>query len=258
MSNIDKWLIDIGLAHLAQTFARAEIDFEGLKLVTDQDLREMQIPVGPRRKLIAALTAMSHPPAAALEDGQRERRQLTILFCDMVDSTRYAAQLDPEDFSELTQNYLARCGTIARSHGGFVANYVGDALQVLFGYPLAEEDDAERALALALELVEAVPRIETPDGVRPEVRIGIASGLVVVGDVRGAPKGVSTVAFGPRLCENTSATHGILSSSLVWRKLAGFCAYRMLEGVGDGRDGLVWRLSGPKWRFSCRLKRPWL
>lgn len=197
MSDVDKWLIDIGLAHLAQTFARAEIDFDGLKLVTDQDLREMQIPLGSRRKLLVALAAMGHPSVPELEYGQSERRQLTILFCDMVDSTRYATQLDPEDFSELTQRYLGRCGIIARSHGGFVANYVGDALQVLFGYPLAEEDDAERALALALDLIEAVPNIESPDGVSPKVRIGIASGLVVVGDVKGAPKGVSIVAFGP-------------------------------------------------------------
>jgi class 3 adenylate cyclase/tetratricopeptide (TPR) repeat protein len=197
MSDVDKWLIDIGLAHLAQTFARAEIDFDGLKLVTDQDLREMRIPLGPRRKLLAALAAMDFLSPTRPEDEQNERRQLTILFCDMVDSTRYAAQLDPEDFSELTQHYLARRSAIARSHGGFVANYVGDALQVLFGYPLAEQDDAERALALAHDLVEAVPRIEAPYGIQPQVRIGIASGLVVVGDVKGAPQGVSTVAFGP-------------------------------------------------------------
>ena len=253
MSDVDKWLIDMGLAHLAKTFARAEIDFEGLKLVTDQDLREMQIPVGPRRRLIAALSAMSHPPEAALEGGQRERRQLTILFCDMVDSTRYAAQLDPEDFSELTQNYLARCGTIARSHGGFVANYVGDALQVLFGYPLAEEDDAERALALALELVEAVPRIETPDGVRPEVRIGIASGLVVVGDVRGAPKGVSTVAFGPvpNLAQRLQALadpHTIVVDQNTYasvRRSFGFQDLGVIDVKGFSEPTHAWRAGKP-------------
>jgi predicted ATPase/class 3 adenylate cyclase len=197
MSEIDNWLLDMGLAHLAQTFARAEIDLDGLPLLTDQDLREMQIPLGPRRKLLAAIAAIAQSPPAKPRNKQSERRQLTILFCDMVGSTEYAARLDPEDFGELTQSYLARCSGLARSHGGFVANYVGDAFQVLFGYPSAEENDAERALALALDLLRAVPRINAPDGVHPKVRIGIASGLVVVGDVKGAPEGVSTVAFGP-------------------------------------------------------------
>jgi predicted ATPase/class 3 adenylate cyclase len=197
MSDIDKWLMEIGLAHLAQTFARAQIDFDSVKLLTNEDLREMRIPLGPRLKLLAAVAAMTPAPPANDLRKQPERRQLTILICDMVGSTEYAARLDPEDFSDLTQSYLSRCSGLARSHGGFVANYVGDSLQVLFGYPVAEENDAERAIALALDLVEAVPQIVASDGSRPNVRIGIASGLVVVGDVKGAPEGVSTVAFGP-------------------------------------------------------------
>lgn len=196
MSDIGKWLTEIGLAQLAQTFARAQIDVDSLKLLTNEDLRELRIPLGPRRKLLAAVAAMTPAPADDLRQ-QPERRQLTILFCDMVGSTEYATRLDPEDFSELTQRYLNRCNGLARSHGGFVANYIGDSLQVLFGYPVAEENDAERAITLALDLVEAVPQIEAPDGSRPNVRIGIATGLVVVGDVKGAPEGVSTVAFGP-------------------------------------------------------------
>ncbi|THK35927.1 tetratricopeptide repeat protein [Ensifer sp. MPMI2T] len=197
MSDVDKWLAEIGLAHLAQTFARAQIDFDSVRLLTDEDLREMQIPLGPRRKLLAAVAGMGPMSTANALRKQPERRQLTILFCDMVGSTEYAARLDPEDFSDLTQSFLSRCTGLARSHGGFVANYAGDALQVLFGYPTAEEDDAERALALALDLLTAIPQIEAPGDARPNVRIGIASGLVVVGDVQGAPGGVSTVAFGP-------------------------------------------------------------
>lgn len=197
MSDIDKWLTEMGLAHLAQTFARAQIDFDSVKLLTNEDLREMRIPLGPRRKLLAAVAAMASAPAADDFRKQAERRQLTILFCDMVGSTEYATRLDPEDFSDLTQKYLNRCAGLSKAHGGFVANYIGDALQVLFGYPVAEENDAERAIALALDLVRAVPQIEAPDGTRPNVRIGIASGLVVVGDIKGAPEGVSTVAFGP-------------------------------------------------------------
>ncbi|WP_086998572.1 ATP-binding protein [Rhizobium sullae] len=197
MSDVEKWLADAGLAHLAPAFARAQVDFDSLRLLTDKDLREMRIPVGPRRKLLAAVAAMGRPPEARALRNQPERRRLTILFCDMVGSTGYAARLDPEDFSDFTQRYLNRCGGLARSHGGFVANYIGDAFQVLFGYPIAEEDDAERALELAFDLLLAVPQIEAPDHSRPRVRIGIASGLVVVGDIEGAPAGVSTVAFGP-------------------------------------------------------------
>ncbi|KQS89023.1 adenylate cyclase [Rhizobium sp. Leaf391] len=196
MSDVDKWLMEIGLAHLAQTFARAQIDFDSLPLLTDEDLREMQIPLGPRRKLLAAAAAMTSTQITNPSRKQPERRQLTILFCDMVGSTEYAARLDPEDYSDLTQNYLNRCSGLARSHRGFVANYIGDSLQVLFGYPVAEEDDADRALALAFDLIAAIPQMEAPDGTRPNVRIGISSGLVVVGEVKGAPEGVSTVAFG--------------------------------------------------------------
>jgi predicted ATPase/class 3 adenylate cyclase len=196
MSDVDKWLAEIGLARFATTFARAQIDLDSMRLLTDEDLREMQVPLGPRRKLLAAIAAMA-PSIPDISRKQPERRQLTILFCDMVGSTEYAARLDPEDFSELTQSYLGRCSALAKNHGGFVANYVGDALQVLFGYPVAEENDAERALALAFDLLAAAPKIDAPHGIRPNVRIGIATGLVVVGAVDGAPEGVSTVAFGP-------------------------------------------------------------
>ena len=197
MSDIETWLMELGLAHLAQAFARAEIDFDSLRLLTDKDLRDMRIPLGPRRKLLSAIAGTGPLPPVGNLRKPPERRQLTILFCDMVGSTEYAARLDPEDFSDLTQNYLNRCAGLAKSHRGFVANYVGDSLQVLFGYPAAEENDAERAVALALDLIAAVPQIKAPDGIRPNARIGIASGVVVVGDVKGAPEGVSTVAFGP-------------------------------------------------------------
>lgn len=197
MSDIKKWLADVGLAQLAQKFTRAQIDLDSLKLLNDKDLRELRIPIGPRRKLMAAIAAMEQPVDAKVQRSPPERRQVTILFCDMVGSTEYAARLDPEDFSDLTRSYLTRCGGLARSHGGFVANYAGDALQVLFGYPVAEENDGERALDLAFDLLLAVPRIEVPDQTRLNVRIGIASGLVVMGDVEGAPPGLPTVAFGP-------------------------------------------------------------
>lgn len=233
MSEVDKLLLEIGLARFAQAFARAEIDFDSLPLLTDDDLREMQIPLGPRRKLLTAFAALTSTQIPNPSRKQPERRQLTILFCDMVGSTEYAARLDPEDYSDLTQGYLNRCSGLARSHRGYVANYIGDSLQVLFGYPVAEEDDADRALALAFDLLATVPQIEAPDGTRPNVRIGISSGLVVVGDVKGAPEGVSTVAFGqvPSLAQRLEtladpqtilvdqATYGAANRSFEFRDL---------------------------------------
>lgn len=205
MSDVRIWLAEIGLQHLTDIFADAQIDFETLALLSDQDLRELGIPVGPRRKLLAAIAALALPASGYRKPV--ERRQLTILIGDMIGSTEYALSMDPEDYSQLTQTFLSRCSALARSHNGFVANYVGDALQVLFGYPGAEENDAERAVNLAFDIVAAVPQIETLDGSRLGVRIGIASGLVVVGDIEGAPAGVSTVAFGhvPNLAHRLQA-----------------------------------------------------
>lgn len=197
MSDVRRWLARLGLGQFADKFERAQIDLESLPLLTERDLRELRIPVGPRRKLLAAIAEMRKPASVPEVRNPAERRQLTIVFCDMVGSTEFASRLDPEDFSQLTQVYLSRCSALAKSHGGLVANYVGDAFQVLFGYPEAEENDAERALSLAFDVIAAVSQIESPDGSKLRVRIGIASGLVVVGDIEGAPAGVSTVAFGP-------------------------------------------------------------
>ncbi|RAX37947.1 adenylate/guanylate cyclase domain-containing protein [Rhizobium tropici] len=197
MNDVTIWLAEIGLQHLANKFVDAQIDFDTLALLSDQDLRELGVPMGPRRKLLAAIAALGSSVRQPADDRTPvERRQLTILMGDMVGSTEYASKLDPEDFSQLTQTFLSRCNGLARLHGGFVANYVGDALQVLFGFPTAEENDAERAIHLALDIVAAVPQIEAPDGSHLSVRIGVASGLVVVGDIEGAPAGISTVAFG--------------------------------------------------------------
>ncbi|WP_457588365.1 ATP-binding protein [Ensifer canadensis] len=153
----------------------------------------------------------------------------------MVGSTEYASRLDPEDFSQLTQTFLARCSGLAKSHGGFVANYVGDALQVLFGFPAAEENDAERAMHLALDIVAAVPQIETPDSSRLGVRIGVASGLVVVGDIEGAPAGISTVAFGyvPNLAHRLQAIaepNGIYVDENTYQTTSGAFEYADVGG----------------------------
>ena len=156
----------------------------------------MRIPLGPRKKILAGIARLIEEGSGELSQISGERRPLTILFCDLVDLTEYAVLLDPEDFSKLTRDYLRQCNNAVRSHNGIAANYIGDAFQALFGYPIAEEDDAEHALALAFDILRLVPEISVAEGPPLRVRIGIASGLVVVGDFLGAPAGVSTVALG--------------------------------------------------------------
>jgi predicted ATPase/class 3 adenylate cyclase len=196
MDDVRKWLSRLKLDYLSKAFEKNQVDFDTLRLLSDSDLREMQIPLGPRKKLLIEIKRLIDDSGKVLAPISGERRQLTILFCDLVDSTEYAVRMDPEDFSTLTRDYLNQCNIAVRNHNGFAANYIGDAFQALFGYPIAEEDDAERALQLAFELLRLVPGIEVPEGPPLRVRIGIASGVVVVGDYLAAPAGVSTVAMG--------------------------------------------------------------
>jgi class 3 adenylate cyclase/predicted ATPase len=122
---------------------------------------------------------------AAPQPGSAERRQLTVMFCDLVGSTALSARLDPEDMREIMSAYHHRCAEVIGKSGGFVAKYMGDGVLAYFGYPQAHEDDAERAVRCGLALVEAACRLQTSHGVTLQVRIGIATGVVVVGDLIG-------------------------------------------------------------------------
>jgi len=125
-----------------------------------------------------------------------ERRYLTILFCDIVGSTEYADRLDPEDFQRLIESFLQTCSNVIHRRKGVTASYIGDAIQAYFGYPIAGEDDSEFAVLAALDIIDAVATVSADQGHPLQVRVGIASGQVVVGEFVGAPSGVSTVAFG--------------------------------------------------------------
>ena len=125
-----------------------------------------------------------------------ERRHLTIVFCDMVASTEHADRLDPEDFCRLVQTFLGSCADVITRHNGVVASYVGDAVKGFFGYPVADEDDAETAVRAGLEIVDTVTALAETLNEPLQVRVGVASGEVVVGHFAGAPAGVSIGAFG--------------------------------------------------------------
>ena len=193
MQQIADWLQKLGLGQYAQRFAENEIDVSVLPHLTDQDLKDIGVPLGPRRKILAAITAetgttnATPEPAASIEPKPQdtaERRQVTVMFSDLVGSTALSARMDPEDLREVISAYQKCVAETVQRFGGFVAKYMGDGVLVYFGYPQAHEDDAERAVRAGLELVAAAGALKTH--VPLQMRVGIATGLVVVGDLIGS------------------------------------------------------------------------
>src|SRR5215510_3009489 len=191
MQQIADWLERLGLGQYAQRFAENEIDVTVLRHLTDQDLREIGVPLGHRRKILAAIredmgstTPVTSEPVDHLEptsQASAERRQVTVMFSDLVGSTALSARMDPEDLRELISAYRKCAAEAVHRFGSFVARYMGDGVLVYFGYPEAHEDDAERAVRAGLELIAAVIALKTPASL--QTRVGIATGLVVVGDL---------------------------------------------------------------------------
>jgi class 3 adenylate cyclase/predicted ATPase len=191
--DIAAWLHGLGLQQYEQAFRDNAIDAAVLPELTAEDLRDIGVgPVGHRRKLLAAITALrsedrSGPapePREAIDTATAERRQLTVMFCDLVGSTALSTRFDPEDLREVIAAYHRTVGEIITATGGFISRYMGDGVLVYFGYPQAHEDDAERAVRAGLAAIEAVRRLDV-NSVKLQTRVGIATGLVVVGDVIG-------------------------------------------------------------------------
>lgn len=189
MQHIAEWLEEIGLSEYLPRFADNGIDVSVLPHLTDRDLKEMGILLGHRRKMLAAIDrtaglGASPAPVALMGTDRRqaaERRQVTVMFCDLVGSTALSARLDPEDFRDIIASYQNCAAQILRRSAGFVARYMGDGVLAYFGYPEAREDDAERAVRTGLELVAAVSALKTLAPL--QARVGIATGMVVVGDL---------------------------------------------------------------------------
>jgi class 3 adenylate cyclase/predicted ATPase len=189
MPEIGDWLKTLGMSEYAERFAENGIDASALCHLTDQDLKDIGVLLGHRRKILAAIAELARAvptepkPAwseAKPEDGA-ERRQLTVLFCDLVGSTVLASRLDPEDLREIIGTYHRCVSDTVSRFDGFVAKYMGDGVLVYFGYPRAHEDDAEQAVRAGLALVDAVGQLQAPEPLR--VRVGIGTGEVVVGDL---------------------------------------------------------------------------
>jgi class 3 adenylate cyclase/predicted ATPase len=196
--DIAQWLEGLGLGHYAQVFAENSIDLELVAELTEADLKQLGLNIGERRRLQRAIrssaprlveqTRSTKPTSdeGREERAEAERRQLTVMFCDLVGSTALAERLDAEDVRDVIAAYHRCVASAVGRFQGFVAKYMGDGVLVYFGYPQAHEDDAERALRAGLVLVEAIGRLDTIAGAKLQVRIGIATGLVVVGDLVGA------------------------------------------------------------------------
>ena len=193
MQQIADWLSQLGMSEYADRFVDNRIDISVLPHLTDQDLKDIGIPLGHRRKILAAINlgAGSIQPigeasrvAEAKTQDAPERRFVTVMFSDLVGSTALSARMDPEDLREVISAYQKCVAETVGRFGGFVAKYMGDGVLVYFGYPQAHEDDAERAVRAGLELVAAVGGLKTH--VALQTRVGIATGLVVVGDLIGS------------------------------------------------------------------------
>ena len=190
--DIDGWLCRIGLAQYAEMFRANDIDIELLGRLTNDDLKDIGVvSFGHRKKLLEAIAELAGAfpvsPQPAIEPKARdaaERRQVTVMFSDLVGSTALSARMDPEDLREIIAAYQKCVAEMVRRFGGFVAKYLGDGALVYFGYPEAHEDDAERAVQAGLELIAAVSALKTRASL--QTRVGIATGLVVVGDLVGS------------------------------------------------------------------------
>jgi predicted ATPase/class 3 adenylate cyclase len=195
MTSAELWLEGLGLGKYARVFAEQAIDIDVIPDLDDADLEKLGIPLGDRKRMlkaVAALAGVSRPtPAVALSPplSNAERRQLTVLFCDLVGSTPLAAKLDPEDLNGVIRKFQDACAGVITRAGGYVAKYMGDGVLAYFGYPQAHEDEAERAVRAGLDVVARVGQLVLPSGEPLQVRVGIATGTVIVGETIG--EGVS-------------------------------------------------------------------
>jgi class 3 adenylate cyclase len=193
MQQIADWLKMLGMTEYTERFAENKIDTSVLRHLTDQDLKDIGIPLGHRRRMLAAIGELAGVAPATPESAVRtepktqdtaERRQVTVMFSDLVGSTAMSARMDPEDLREVISAYQKCVAETVRRFDGFVAKYMGDGVLIYFGYPQAHEDDAERAVRAGLELIGAVSALTSKAPL--QTRVGIATGLVVVGDLIGS------------------------------------------------------------------------
>ena len=275
MSDVRQWLSSHGLAQIAEVLEREQIDWDALLVLSESDLKDLGLPIGQRAKLTTALRSLRGGDSSSVESAvtlterpsegagpclEAERRQLTILFCDLVGSTSLSQELDPEALRDLMQRYQQACRGVIEKYEGHVAQYLGDGLLVYFGWPRAHEDDAERAVRSALELIDAVKNVAAPSPLK--VRIGVASGPVVVGETGAGDASIPRVAVGetPNLAarlQGLAAPDQIVIASTTHRLVGAAFEYadlgqKNLKGIaGPVRAYRIQRAAHSEGRFEA-------
>jgi class 3 adenylate cyclase/predicted ATPase len=275
MQDLAHWLEKLGLSEYAQRFAENDIDIDVLGELTDQDFDRLGVSLGHRRKMLRAIRELVGSTIATATERQAtaptpseppskdtaERRQVTVMFSDLVGSTALSARMDPEDLRELISAYQKCVAETVQRFGGFLAKYLGDGVLVYFGWPQAHEDDPERAVRAGLRVVAAVGDLKTTRAPL-QTRVGIATGLVVVGDFIGSgeaqERGIvgETPNFAARLQGLAGPNSVVIAEST--RKLLGNLfeledlGARDLKGIaGPVRAWTALRPSGVESRFEA-------
>ena len=262
------WLDEHGLGQYKKVIVENDIDADALVSLTNEDLKDLGVAsLGHRKKFLRALAELRPDPTGAAKirqpaDDARlhqpgdepELRQVTVLFCDLVGSTALSAALGPEDMRNLLRGYQDACaGAIAR-YGGYVAKFMGDGVYAYFGYPRAHEDDAERAVNAGLGIVRAIHDLGEARGRALAVRIGVATGVVAVGDIIGEGSAQEAVVVGdtPNLAarlQECAAPDAVIIDANTHRIAGGLfdCAAlgeRALKGIA--RPAALWQVSGSR------------
>jgi len=247
--DVADWLRQLGLGQYEAAFRENSVTADLLPNLTPEDLKDLGIGlVGHRRRLLDAISALrAHTDLAedaqAVSAEQRqpaqqstaERRQLSVMFCDLIGSTPLSSRLDPEELSAVIRGYQARVAAIIPRFGGFIARYVGDGILIYFGWPQTHEINAERAVRAALAVIDAIA--QAPVLSEPlQVRIGIATGLVVVGQPIDTDEGPQQTAIGetPNLAarlQNLAGPNGIVIDAATRRQIGGFFKFRDLGSI---------------------------
>jgi class 3 adenylate cyclase/tetratricopeptide (TPR) repeat protein len=264
MSEIRNWLDSIGLGQYGDAFDANEIGMDLLGQVDDQMLKDIGVSIGGHRLRIRnAIAKLTPAPVAEVNLSSAtskhettapsaQRRQLTVMFCDLVGSTALSSKLDPEDLRSIITAYHRCCTAMVERNGGFVAKYMGDGVLAYFGYPQAHEHDAERAVRAGLALAGAVPKLATTAGSPLQVRVGIATGLVVVGDLIGAGAAQEQAVVGetPNLAARLQALAGpgaVVIAAATRRLTGGLFHYRDLGTMalkGFAENVPAWQVLG--------------
>uniref|UniRef100_UPI0025D1574D ATP-binding protein n=1 Tax=Roseobacter sp. TaxID=1907202 RepID=UPI0025D1574D len=249
LTDVEAWLAVLGLERLLPAFVENEIDGDALRLLTDEDLRELGIALGPRKKILNALLnepAPAAPPQEHFDVVTGERRQVVALFCDVVGYTALSQRIDAEDLEAIVRQYEDVCTICVSRYEGYVFQKQGDGIIAIFGYPFAHESEAERAIRTSLEMIQRMRSIRLPDGETLNVRIGIASGIVVVGSGRDRLTG-DCLNLAARL-EAAADPGTVLVSEDVRRMARGWFEYKDLGGLefkGFSAPVRTFRVLGP-------------